>query len=141
MPAAHGQIIRVASGEEPGADEGYRHGDDTHEAVSPVYAYYFLMGRMKGKGVMKRKDGAAMSAFGPYANPHAARFISASARFLGLLDEAEVPARRCRRRGGRASAARLDGGFRHTARIAETRLPISIATYLSMRCGWPFQAG
>ncbi|MBI1904916.1 MAG: hypothetical protein HYS20_01545 [Rhodocyclales bacterium] len=141
MPAARGQIIRVAQGEDPGADQGHRQADDARERLSPVYAYYFLMARVKGTGGMKRRDQSAMSAFGPFAHPHAARFISASARFLGLLDEAEAPVRRCSRRSERATAARLESGFRRTPRIPEPRLPASIATYLSVRCGWPFQAG
>jgi hypothetical protein len=109
--------------------------------MSPGYAYYFLMARVRGKRGTKRTDHTAMSAFGPFAHPHAARFISASARFLGLLDESEAPVRSCRRHSDRATAARLESGFRRTPRIPEPRLPTSIATYLNIRCSRPFQAG
>ena len=141
MPAARSQIIRVRRGDDLRADDGIQHCDGARERLSPAYAYYFLMARVKGKRGMKRADQSVMSAFGPFAQPHAARFISASARFLGLLDEADAPVRRCHLRGDRASAARLESGFRRTPRIPEPRLPTSIATYLSIRCGWPFQAG
>lgn len=137
MQNAWNEIMKVRVGDDGVARPGIRHGVGEHESSCTGYTYYFFMSRFRAERAGRGFEGHTMTAYGPFASAHEARFIGTSARFLGLLAEGQerAPALawsvRCARGAGNEEASRIKPR-------APLRWPrVKFASRLGIGDGWP----